>query len=104
MCELAPALAPAAGLGFRERVERPAEIDGVLAAWLQPQAAKAAARRLLRAGIPAAPLATSLDLVNSDHLHQRGFWEPHVGGILPGLPWQASFGRICGAAPAWRRD
>jgi crotonobetainyl-CoA:carnitine CoA-transferase CaiB-like acyl-CoA transferase len=104
LCEMVPALAPAARLGLRERVERQAEIDDVLAAWLQPQAAKAAAQRLLRAGIPAAALATSRDLVASDHLHQRGFWEPHDGGVLPGLPWRASFGQICGAAPALGAD
>ena len=101
---MVPVLASMAGLSVDERVERRAEIDEVLAAWLQPQMAKDAAQRLLRAGIPAATLATSRDLVASDHLHQRGFWEPHDGGVLPGLPWQASFERIFGAAPALGAD
>jgi crotonobetainyl-CoA:carnitine CoA-transferase CaiB-like acyl-CoA transferase len=104
LCEMVPVLAPMAGLGADERVERLAEIDDALGAWLQPQAAKDAAQRLLRAGIPAAALASSRDLVASDHLHQRGFWEPHARGVLPGLPWQASFGRVFGAAPALAAD
>ena len=104
LCELVPGLAPTAGLGLRERIERRAEIDDVLAAWLQLQAGKDAAERLLRAGIPAAPLVTSRDLVASDHLRQRGFWEPHDGGVLPGLPWHTSFGRIFGTAPALGAD
>ena len=59
---------------------------------------------MLRAGIPAAALATSLDLVNSGHLRQRGFWEPAGAGVLPGLPWRASFGRNSGAAPELGAD
>ncbi len=104
LCELVPTLAPMASFGFRERAERRAEIDDALAAWFQPQAAKAAAEQLLRAGIPAAALATSLDLVNSDHLRDRGFWEPHDAGVLPGLPWHASFGRASGRAPELGAD
>jgi crotonobetainyl-CoA:carnitine CoA-transferase CaiB-like acyl-CoA transferase len=53
---------------------------------------------LLRAGIPAAALADAWDLVNSNQLKVRGFWEAHGAGCLPGLPWQASFGRISGRA------
>jgi crotonobetainyl-CoA:carnitine CoA-transferase CaiB-like acyl-CoA transferase len=59
---------------------------------------------LLRAGIPAASLARSVDLVASDHLRERGFWEPHGDGKLPGLPWRAGFGRQSGAAPALGAD
>ena len=69
-----------------------------------PRAAKAAAAELLRAGIPAAALATSRDLVDSDHLRERGFWDAHGAGVLPGLPWHASFGRISGAAPELGAD
>jgi crotonobetainyl-CoA:carnitine CoA-transferase CaiB-like acyl-CoA transferase len=54
---------------------------------------------LLRAGIPAASLANSEDLVASGHLLQRGFWEAHGSGVLPGLPWRSSFGRQSGRAP-----
>ena len=64
-----------------------------------------AAAALMRAGIPAAALATSRDLVESPHLRARGFWdEPHGAGVLPGLPWRASFGRQSGAAPELGAD
>jgi crotonobetainyl-CoA:carnitine CoA-transferase CaiB-like acyl-CoA transferase len=62
------------------------------------------AAKLLRAGIPAAALANSRDLVASDHLRERGFWEAHGTGVLPGLPWRASFGRTSGAAPELGAD
>jgi hypothetical protein len=29
----------------------------------------------------------------------RGFWDPHQAGVVPGLPWQTSFGRRIGPAP-----
>jgi len=45
-------------------------------------------------------VATTLDLAQSPHLAARGFWEAHDRGALPGLPWQASFGRAVGKAPA----
>jgi len=72
--------------------------------WLRRQPAKTAEAELLRAGIPAAALASSLDLVNSDHLKQRGFWKAHDTGVLPGLPWRASFGRKSGDAPELGAD
>ena len=62
------------------------------------QSAPDAAQAQLRAGIPAASLASSLDLVNDLHLHARGFWEKTEAGTLPGLPWQASFGSAHGPA------
>jgi crotonobetainyl-CoA:carnitine CoA-transferase CaiB-like acyl-CoA transferase len=104
LCALIPGLAPMAELGFSERQHRRAVIDGVLAAWLRPKSATAAEAELLRAGIPAAAIANSRDLVNSNHLEERAFWEPHGAGALPGLPWQASFGRISGPAPELGAD
>jgi crotonobetainyl-CoA:carnitine CoA-transferase CaiB-like acyl-CoA transferase len=59
---------------------------------------------LVRARVPAAALASSLDLRNSDHLNERNFWEAHGGGALPGLPWRASFGRARGMAPELGAD
>jgi crotonobetainyl-CoA:carnitine CoA-transferase CaiB-like acyl-CoA transferase len=59
---------------------------------------------LRHAGIPAAALANSRDLVASDHLRERGFWGTHGAAVLPGLPWHASFGRTCGAAPELGAD
>jgi benzylsuccinate CoA-transferase BbsF subunit len=99
LCTFVPVLSSMAEYGFRERLGQGDAIDDTLAAWLRPQAAKAAAAELLRAGIPAAALATSRDLVDSEHLRERGFWEPHYAGVLPGLPWHANFGRTSGAAP-----
>ena len=104
LCALVPALAPLAGLGLAERRERHAAIDAALAAWLRPQPAASAAASLTRAGIPAAALASSRDLVDSDHLKERGFWDPHSAGVLPGLPWRASFGRTIAPAPALGAD
>jgi crotonobetainyl-CoA:carnitine CoA-transferase CaiB-like acyl-CoA transferase len=63
-----------------------------------------AASTLTRAGIPASALARSADLVTSEHLRARGFWEPHGTGVLPGLPWRASFGRANGPAPGLGAD
>lgn len=46
-----------------------------------------------------AMLARSADLVRCPHLNARGFWDSHGAGVLPGLPWIASFGRVIGRAP-----
>jgi len=99
-----PALSPMSELGLHERAERKAAIDSALAAWVGPHTAEAVASEFLKAGIPAAALATSRDLVNSTHLRERGFWEAHGTGVLPGLPWRASFGRTSGSAPELGAD
>jgi crotonobetainyl-CoA:carnitine CoA-transferase CaiB-like acyl-CoA transferase len=97
LCGLVPALSSMSALSHEEC--RASAIDDALAAWLSPQRASAAADALLRHGVPAAPIAGSVDLVGCKHLKQRGFWDPHGTGVLPGLPWQASFGRQTGTAP-----
>ena len=56
------------------------------------------------AGIPAAALASSTDLVADPHLRSRGFWDELGAGVVPGLPWRASFGRATGLAPALGAD
>jgi crotonobetainyl-CoA:carnitine CoA-transferase CaiB-like acyl-CoA transferase len=104
LCKMVPALSAMAGMGLSERAEQRAEVDNALAGWLRPRAARKVAAELLCAGIAAAALATSLDLVGSEHLRERGFWEPHGAGVLPGLPWHASFGRASGAAPELGAD
>ena len=104
LCALVPALAPLAALGPAERRERRREIDAALALWARPLRAQEAAAELIRKGVPAAALATSRDLVDSPHLRARGFWEKHGDGVLPGLPWRASFGRASGPAPALGGD
>ena len=67
--------------------------------WLRTQAAVAAADCLRRDGVPAAALASSLDLLGDDHLRARGFWDAYADRALPGLPWRTSFGRRFGEAP-----
>jgi crotonobetainyl-CoA:carnitine CoA-transferase CaiB-like acyl-CoA transferase len=104
LCRIVSALSSMAGMGFGERTAQRGAIDDALAGWLRHRAAKEAAAELLRAGIPASALATSLDLVGSEHLRERGFWEPDSAGVLPGLPWHASFGRASGAAPELGAD
>ena len=72
--------------------------------WLGDSAAQDAETRLLSRGVAAAALASSVDLAASEHLRARGFWEPNGDGVLPGLPWRASFGRISGSAPGLGAD
>ncbi len=102
LCTIVPGLSPDASL--RERLSRQDAIDVVLADWLRPQSAATAVARLRDAGVPAASLASSLDLAANEHLRERGFWEAHGAGVLPGLPWRASFGRRSGDAPGLGAD
>jgi crotonobetainyl-CoA:carnitine CoA-transferase CaiB-like acyl-CoA transferase len=104
LCAIVAELAPMAGLGLQERAAQRETIDEVLTAWLRPQSARVAEATLLRGGVPAASLVSSVDLVASSHLRERGFWEAHGAGVLPGLPWRASFGRTFGAAPGLGAD
>jgi crotonobetainyl-CoA:carnitine CoA-transferase CaiB-like acyl-CoA transferase len=104
LCAIIPALAPLARVGFTQRVEQERVIDDALSAWARSQDAASAASLLLGAGIPAAALADSVNLADSHHLRERGFWERHGAGVLPGLPWCASFGRVSGPAPELGAD
>jgi crotonobetainyl-CoA:carnitine CoA-transferase CaiB-like acyl-CoA transferase len=104
LCGLVPALAPLSELDFAARSAREAEIDGALAVWAGSQDAAAAATLLRRSGIPAAALADSCDLVADPQLRARSFWDKHGTGVLPALPWHASFGRATGPAPALGAD
>jgi crotonobetainyl-CoA:carnitine CoA-transferase CaiB-like acyl-CoA transferase len=104
LCTIVSAMREMAGFGFSERLEQRGAIDHALAVWLRRQPAKTTEAELLRAGIPAAALASSRDLVDSDHLKQRGFWDAHDTGVLPGLPWRASFERRSGDAPKLGAD
>jgi crotonobetainyl-CoA:carnitine CoA-transferase CaiB-like acyl-CoA transferase len=104
LCAMVPGLATQTELGLHERMTQRDAIDRTLTDWLRAQQATDAAVALLRAGIPAAALATSRDLVENTHLRAREFWQAHAAGVLPGLPWQASFGRQSGAAPELGAD
>jgi crotonobetainyl-CoA:carnitine CoA-transferase CaiB-like acyl-CoA transferase len=72
--------------------------------WASDQSVAQAASILRDAGIPAAALARSSDLVESTHLRMRAFWDQHGTRVVPGLPWQASCGRATGDAPALGAD
>jgi crotonobetainyl-CoA:carnitine CoA-transferase CaiB-like acyl-CoA transferase len=104
LCAIVPGLSEMTGLGPAKRQERRGAIEDALAAWMRPRAAQSTAEVLLRAKIPAASLATAHDLVASAHLRARGFWHEDGSGVLPGLPWLASFGRMTGAAPGLGAD
>jgi crotonobetainyl-CoA:carnitine CoA-transferase CaiB-like acyl-CoA transferase len=78
--------------------------ENALAEWLRDRSAREAEAVLQQAGVAAAALASSVDLVASEHLRERGFWEAHGNGVLPGLPWRASFGRRSGDAPGLGAD
>jgi len=104
LCAIVPSLATTAGLDLAERHARHGAIDSVLSTWARPRQAQVTADELMRAGIPAAALATSRDLVASPHLRARGFWDTDGSGMLPGLPWRASFGRTIGPAPSLGAD
>ena len=84
-----------------ERQKLDSLLGGVpLEQWLRERSARDAETLLLQAGVPAAALASSLDLVASEHLLARGFWDDG----LPGLPWRANFGRKHGVAPELGAD
>ena len=104
LCTIVPALKPSTQLGLADRLEQRHVIDDALSGWARLQDAPRAENELLQAGISAAVLATSVDLARSRHLQERAFWRAHGTGVLPELPWQASFGRVVGHAPGLGAD
>jgi crotonobetainyl-CoA:carnitine CoA-transferase CaiB-like acyl-CoA transferase len=108
LCEVVTALEPLSGWDLRQRQGRLAGIDGILAGWASRRSAAAAEAELRRAGVPASALKSSVDLVHDAHLKARGFWDADRAkfprGVLPGLPWRASFGRATGPAPGLGAD
>src|SRR5688572_29537869 len=104
LCAIVPGLSQRSALDFDERLAAKSAIETLLSGWAKEQSAHAAAAQLLKSGVPAAALARSGDLVKSPHLAARGFWDRHGSGVLPALPWQASFGRRIGPAPALGAD
>ena len=87
-----------------QRIDAQRVIDAALTAWAGTRSASTAAESLLKADIPAAALARTGDLVKSPHLAAREFWDRHGAGVLPGLPWRASFGRTTCPAPELGAD
>ena len=104
LCAVVPALSSMADYGLQDRLAARDAIDEALAEWARPIPAQTAATALTEAGVPAAALATSRDLIDDPHLSHRGFWDAHETGVLPGLPWQTNFGRKTGLAPALGAD
>ena len=104
LCHLVPGLSGMAAFDLGRRMDAERAIDAALTAWAGARSASAAAESLLKAGIPAAALARTGDLVKSPHLAAREFWDRHGAGVLPGLPWRASFGRTTGPAPELGAD
>jgi crotonobetainyl-CoA:carnitine CoA-transferase CaiB-like acyl-CoA transferase len=104
LCEVVVALEPLSGWGLRQRQGRLAGIDGVLAGWASRRSAREAEAELRRARVPASALKNSVDLVGDAHLRERGFWDAHEKGVLPGLAWRASFGRAMGPATGLGAD
>jgi crotonobetainyl-CoA:carnitine CoA-transferase CaiB-like acyl-CoA transferase len=99
LCAVIPGLAAMPGLDLAARRAQASAIDDALTTWTRDRPAQAAAAILMQVGIPAAALARSRDLVEDAHLRARGFWDADGAGVLPGLPWRASFGRVSGDAP-----
>jgi benzylsuccinate CoA-transferase BbsF subunit len=104
LCHLVPGLSGMAAFDLGQRIDAERVIDAALTAWAGTRSASAAAESLLKAGIPAAALARTGDLVKNPHLAAREFWDRHGAGVLPGLPWRASFGRTTGPAPKLGAD
>ena len=104
LCRVVPELPPLSELDFAARCTHEPDIDRAMTLWAGTQDSWAAATLLRRSGIPAAALADSCDLVADPHLQARGFWDRHTTGVLPALPWRASFGRATGPAPALGAD
>jgi crotonobetainyl-CoA:carnitine CoA-transferase CaiB-like acyl-CoA transferase len=104
LCSLVPGLSGMAALTVSQRIDAERAIDATLTAWAASRSAGTAVELLLTAGIPAAALARYGDLVKSPHLAARKFWDAHGAGVLPGLPWRASFGRAIGPAPGLGAD
>jgi benzylsuccinate CoA-transferase BbsF subunit len=104
LCTLVPGVSGIAALDLGQRLSAERAIDAALTDWAASRPASVAAESLLKAGIAAAALARYGDLVKSPHLASREFWNRYGAGVLPGLPWRASFGRALAPAPELGAD
>jgi crotonobetainyl-CoA:carnitine CoA-transferase CaiB-like acyl-CoA transferase len=100
LCQLITGLSALSRYDLKARQHAAPLICKVLAQWASERTSLEAQERLLRAGIPAAALATSKNLAESEHLKERGFWEKSGEGTLPGMPWRSNLERVQGHAPA----
>lgn len=99
LCDLIPGLEPYRQRRDMERREVEGEIEQIMTDWISKRSSTEAALQISALKIPVAVLATTQDLAKSPHLMTRGFWDEWKEGHLPGLPWQADFGRAVGNAP-----
>jgi crotonobetainyl-CoA:carnitine CoA-transferase CaiB-like acyl-CoA transferase len=99
LCQLINGLSAFSGHNLKARQSVALLICGVLTQWASGRTSLEAQDLLLRAGVPAAALATSKNLADSAHLKERGFWEKSGAGTLPGMPWCSSLERVHGPAP-----
>jgi crotonobetainyl-CoA:carnitine CoA-transferase CaiB-like acyl-CoA transferase len=104
LCAIIPTLATMTSWDEAARRKNSHDIDSKIAEWSQSRDATATTETLTNAGIPASPVATALDLINSAHLRDRAFWREWENGVLPELPWKASFGHRTGPAPELGAD
>lgn len=104
LCGLVPDLASLVSCNVGQRRAAGTLVERALSDWARGLGASDAEARLISVGVPAAALAHATDLVRCEHLRARGFWTVHGNGVLPGLPWSASFGRAEGAAPGLGAD
>ncbi len=84
-----------AGWSLAQRLANAEAVDAAISGWAAGRAASEAWIELQRAGVPAAPANSSLDLFADRHLRERGFYRPGadidgVERLLPGLPWQVA--------------
>lgn len=80
-----------------------AELEAIITAWTVEQVAEDAAERLQHAGVPATLVYDPRDVLNDEHLRQRGFIRaddhPRAGTrLMPALPWRFHNG----PAPSYR--
>ncbi len=88
------------------RQQHAAELDVLLEAWTKPQDAQELGERLRARGVAAFKSLNSIDLVSSDHLWRRGFFQhvsdPARGEMsIAGAPWRLSLtpAKITRSAP-----
>jgi crotonobetainyl-CoA:carnitine CoA-transferase CaiB-like acyl-CoA transferase len=89
------------------RAEAKEVLDGALYPWLLERTRQEVTEAAQRAGWPVAPIQVPAEVLAADHLHQRGFWMPVIGGdagdvLVPGAPYRFTEGgwKLRRGAPA----
>jgi crotonobetainyl-CoA:carnitine CoA-transferase CaiB-like acyl-CoA transferase len=79
------------------RPEAKEVLDAALYPWLLDRTRQEITEVAQRAGWPVAPIQLPGEVFAADHLHQRGFWMPTIGGeagevLVPGAPYRFTEG------------